>query len=513
MISRKRCLRGFITACALAAMALSPMPAAVAQSTPRTDTQSTQVSGTGADTAEVVTPVSSLDAAKKESQLRQRPDGDAAKTAPSLLARKLPAVDFATAERRNRQTAMKYHQTSDGGAVSPQAAPPSIGDTPDPKLLQECFKGDGVTSDFGRVHNRFTYCNERAGKVTFSWKLPGGQKVRRGTNWFIYQIFAQGDESSRRIRVFSRVKEGSLRYDWAFPWDQWVTGPGTRLNLMANCPDSFTVCHAAPSSVSMPFIAWDHNTKWYHWDVFGHEGAGVGRDKITLSRFQMQFWPDWNNPEEVEAGASTPRWMRCDSANYFWRLYKKRPRACVFNEVTPRLTYRTDQGSNHRSVAFHIYTAQYHPNETYPLLVPPGVPQPRDKRIPGRYDPDNPNAPGLHRITKKLEPGQYLANSQNKDGACYDTGPYSDEYADTGLPADERPDKPYEQCDEYPFASTLEGAANPYWDFSVKAVPATENGAAGNLLRDYYVDDRILVWDPSLPNPEANNDRFYVHIS
>ncbi|WP_425577910.1 NucA/NucB deoxyribonuclease domain-containing protein, partial [Streptomyces glomeratus] len=509
MIARKRRLRGFAAACALAAMALSSMPAAVAQSAPGTDSRLVQTSATGADTSEVVTPVSSLDAAKKESRLRQRPDGDAAKVAPSPAARKLPAVDFATAERRNRQTAMEYHQTSDGGAVSPQAAPPPIGDTPDPKLLQECFKADGATSDFGRVHNRFTYCNERHARVNFYWKVRG-QKIWRGTNTFTYQIFAQGDETSRRIRVFSRVKAGTMRYDWAFPWDQWTTGPDTRLNLMANCPDSFTMCHAAPSSVSMPFIAWDHNTKWFNWDVFGHKGAGLGRDKITLSRFQMDFWPDWSNPAEVDAGASTPRWMRCDSANYFRRGSKKLPEACVFNEVTPRLTYRTDAGSDHRSVAFHIYTAQYHPNQTYPLLVPPGVPQPRDKRIPGRYDPGHPNAPGLHRITEKLEPGQYKANRDHKDGACYGKGPYRDEYADTGLPADERPQPPAYQCDEYPFASTLEGAGNPYWDFSVKAVPRQENGAAGILLKGYYVDDRILVWDSSLPNPEANNDRFFV---
>ncbi|MGV9732410.1 NucA/NucB deoxyribonuclease domain-containing protein, partial [Streptomyces albogriseolus] len=29
-----------------------------------------------------------------------------------------------------------------------------------------------------------------------------------------------------------------------------------------------------------------------------------------------------------------------------------------------------------------------------------------------------------------------------------------------------------EQCDEYPFASTLEGAGKASWDFSVKSVSA-----------------------------------------
>ncbi|MFE1521670.1 NucA/NucB deoxyribonuclease domain-containing protein [[Kitasatospora] papulosa] len=69
-----------------------------------------------------------------------------------------------------------------------------------------------------------------------------------------------------------------------------------------------------------------------------------------------------------------------------------------------------------------------------------------------------------------------------------------------------------QQCDDYPFASTLEGAGNLRPDFSVKSIPAGDNRVAGGMLRKYYVDDRILAWNPALQRPYQTNDRFYVQI-
>ncbi|MFC7614376.1 NucA/NucB deoxyribonuclease domain-containing protein [Actinokineospora soli] len=121
----------------------------------------------------------------------------------------------------------------------------------------------------------------------------------------------------------------------------------------------------------------------------------------------------------------------------------------------------------------------------------------------------DPTAPGLHRITETLHPGEYLNNRNHKDGACYKTGPERDLYLDTGLP---RPPIPsIEQCDEYPFASTLEGAAHPHWDFSVMAVPVSDNASGGGQLVTFYHEDRVLAWDFDLP--ESINDEFWVEIA
>ncbi|MFJ8387705.1 NucA/NucB deoxyribonuclease domain-containing protein [Streptomyces sp. NPDC094438] len=419
-----------------------------------------------------------------------------------------PALDFAQAEKLTRQSAAQHGQTSDGGTSSAGAAAVSaaapIGTTPDDALVKECFNKDSET-EFGRVLNRFTYCNRHQTSVEF-YEIDDGVPNKVGTTDFTYETFAQGDNTSRRIRTFARVQEDSVHYHWNW-WDDIFTAPNVNLDLMASCVDNFELCHASLGPVSMPFVVWDNNNDWYYWDVYNHENKGQGRDRILNTRWYLEFWGEGGGYTTVQRGHTAARWTRCDSADYFSRGTAKYPQACIFSEVVPRLTYET--ASEYRSVAFHIFEAQEHPNGTYPLLVPPGVPRPRDKRIPGKYIAGDATAPGLHRIREGVDP-EYKDNGDHKDGACYKKGPYKNEYLDTGLPVP--PDTATEQCDEYPFASTLEGAANPYWDFSVKAVPSPDNSKAGTKLGSYYVDDRILSWDPSLPDAMNTNDRYYVHI-
>ncbi|MFI7224082.1 DNRLRE domain-containing protein [Nonomuraea angiospora] len=46
-------------------------------------------------------------------------------------------------------------------------------------------------------------------------------------------------------------------------------------------------------------------------------------------------------------------------------------------------------------------------------------------------------------------------------------------------------------CDEYPFASTLEGAASTEWDFSIRAIKAKDNQDQGNALGRFYAEFRV----------------------
>lgn len=50
------------------------------------------------------------------------------------------------------------------------------------------------------------------------------------------------------------------------------------------------------------------------------------------------------------------------------------------------------------------------------------------------------------------------------------------------------------QCDEYPFASTYEGAA--IGNFSVRYIPASANQAHGHYLASFYAYERILHMVP-----------------
>ncbi|WP_344896246.1 DNRLRE domain-containing protein [Nonomuraea antimicrobica] len=56
-------------------------------------------------------------------------------------------------------------------------------------------------------------------------------------------------------------------------------------------------------------------------------------------------------------------------------------------------------------------------------------------------------------------------------------------------------------CDEYPFASTFEGAKSTEWDFSIRAIKAKDNQDQGNALGRFYAQFRV-----------GNENSFWVMI-
>lgn len=409
------------------------------------------------------------------------------------------------AQKLARENAIAHNSVSSRDSrefVPGKVAAQAIGEKPDEGEVNACLTGD-AENGFGRVYNRFTFCRRDDWTLEFFRVSPNRPPEYMGRNTFNLDLFAKGDDTFRRARVWAKVQYDSVEYDWKYPWDEWFTGPDIRLSLMAECGFGLEVCHASPGPATMPFIVWDNNRSWFSWDVYGHEDAGVGRDRISFSDFYMQAFGEGEGYTTVGPRAeSERRGLRCDSAQDFRAGQRK---ACIFSEVIPRLAYDLDDWEV-REVARHIKIAQDQPSTTYPKLTPTD-PQPRAKRIPGKYEPGNGAAPGLHRITP-AEP-EYQDNRNHKDGACFGTGPYKDLYVDLGLP--EPPQQGVEECDEYPFASTLEGAAHPVWDFSVRSVLNFQNSTAGGRLGTYYFDDRILRYDFGLS--DDLNDRFYINIT
>ncbi|MFI1094469.1 NucA/NucB deoxyribonuclease domain-containing protein [Streptomyces sp. NPDC020917] len=66
---------------------------------------------------------------------------------------------------------------------------------------------------------------------------------------------------------------------------------------------------------------------------------------------------------------------------------------------------------------------------------------------------------------------------------------------------------PNTDCDEYPFASTLEGAANwgNFRNYVVKPIGSKDNQDAGTQLGEFYAEQRIL-------GDNGINDPFYVAV-
>ncbi|MER6239069.1 NucA/NucB deoxyribonuclease domain-containing protein [Streptomyces clavifer] len=524
-MSPRRSWRFRTTATAIAAsLLILPIHLATAQPAPATASheQTAESSAAGTTTLTMKVGISQDTLAEFRSQGRQaRSAGKPSLPVPdhtSQSTQRTTTDETAVRTVPPSLTLLGAQQTSkEAAAASPPPSPNEdtpkpfvaapIGETPDAALSEACFKADNVETGIGRIHNRFTYCT-RVNIEAVYWSIDnkGIPIEEEGTTTAQLEVFSQGDDTDRRARVFAQIRKDSVDYDWG-PLDNIFVAPNVPLSLLGQCVQDSDVCHATRGSYTMPWATWDNNPAWAWWDLYNHEAVSEGRDKISYNQWTIELFTDNQEYKTLIRGRTPARMLRCDSATYFNLGKAKYPKACIFSEVTPHLTYTL--GSTHHAVAEHIDAAQNRPNSTYPLLAPPGVPWPRNKYIPGKYIAGNPDAPGLHRITKALHPTQSKANKDNKDGACFKTGPERDKYLDTGLPT--RPPAG-EQCDEYPFASTLEGAGNPKPDFSVKSIPATDNRVAGGILRKYYVDDRILAWDASLPRPTETNDRFYVHI-
>lgn len=376
-------------------------------------------------------------------------------------------------------------------------------DEPDENFVKNCTSLPGARSEIGRIHNRFEYC-QRGDLVIDYYEIytgtPPKPPKKVGTTEAKFTIIGLASNQTRKARIFFRIERGSVDYDWG-PWDNWFTAPNQSFSVVGDCRESPGDCHGAFSGVDHTLSGWDTGV-WAKWDIYSHEDRSTYQDKVLYHRWFIKIGSGGEGKYKLLKDTALPdRIIRCDSATYF----QFAPEACVFYEVLPHITYSTGDREV-ALVANHIKIAQDIPEAAFPLLVPEGYPSPRDKKIPGRLGDDA--GKGLHRYDP-IHTGLAKDHENHKEAACYRTGVERDRYYDLWLPRPPQP--PGEQCDEYPFASTIEGASHPDWDFSVRAVPQRQNSVAGGRLRGYYTRDRILYTDPS---PEAViSDEFWVEIT
>lgn len=151
---------------------------------------------------------------------------------------------------------------------------------------------------------------------------------------------------------------------------------------------------------------------------------------------------------------SDPVASRCDSSQL------RTSQACIFNNVAPFLVYdRADQTYPVTAVADNIRYAQ----DTL--------------GAPGKFAGTAPVGPALTRLRDGDKKRNNYKISYN---TCRSSNP----------PWDWR----IQQCDEYPFQSTYQGAASGGPSIA-SLVPAKQNREAGIQLKNYYDWDRILDGD------------------
>ncbi|MFJ2875812.1 NucA/NucB deoxyribonuclease domain-containing protein [Streptomyces sp. NPDC087298] len=147
------------------------------------------------------------------------------------------------------------------------------------------------------------------------------------------------------------------------------------------------------------------------------------------------------------------------------------------------LEYSSQPGAPEKAVADHIKLAFTNPKATKPLNA--------NKDVPG----DTVDQPLTRLYADKKR------HARNRAVAVRECKRYwGANYADGG-----------KECDEFPFASTYEGAAIEEYDIHVEkknysAMPldGAQNGAAGNLLAGFYMNNRMI---------DGPEDGFIVKIS
>lgn len=366
---------------------------------------------------------------------------------------------------------------------------------PPPPGYRACLAGAGVNDLPGRVHNRFLWC-QRGTIVTAVLRWGADDLIKVGFVSLDFEAVGVGRNEDRSVRLYFRPL--AVRYDGFDFISRWFDAPYIELAVQPECTQTEQYCNVGQGPVQREFLSWGANRYWSHWDLFSHDAMAdpADEDKVLYHQWHWAFSAstpkvDW----EVDvSGVGQDHGLRCDSASYFSWGRATYPEACIFNDVIPHLQYRIGD-RRLAAVARHIRDAQDTPDSTYPIETwSNALPlDPRAKTIPGKYTGST-GDPGLHRVP--VDSDIYEENGRVKDAACFSQAPY----LLTGL----QPRPGWRQdCDEYPFASTEEGAANPFWDFSVRAVPLSQNRSAGGVLRWYYFSDRILYYD---------HDRFYVEI-
>lgn len=376
--------------------------------------------------------------------------------------------------------------------AAPQAAtlglpPTNLGDEPPAQDTSQCLDRGGASSAQGETLNRWLWCQKLRIGVQY-FKIVDGKPEYQGTSSVAYHAVAVGNGQQRVLRTYLQAQYGSVEYDdWSL-WDRYFTAPGLKMFILSDCAEGYDYCVSTGSGIEHTFDEWDYHREWLHWDIYSQEEASTATDKVLFHHWHFRFGGSGGGYVGPEA-TTADRAFRCDSANYFSQFGVDYPKACINYEVIPHLQYNISD-TRVTSVAQHIRVAQDSPDSTYPIELEP-------KHIPGKYTGTRDDQ-GLHRVADGSITAQ--ANEDWKNYACNRTGPYGGDQAWRGLPPY---DTATQDCDEYPFQSTEEGAANFTWDFSVRAVPSGENRSAGGLLRWYYFSDRVLY----------GNDAFWVEIN
>ncbi|WP_328394562.1 hypothetical protein OHS70_06450 [Streptomyces sp. NBC_00390] len=387
-----------------------------------------------------------------------------------------PAASYAPPAAQPSATAPAPERPKGASArLAPMATYPEPART---MTYDECRNGLGSTQKFF-IKSRFAVCsgatflqtwlqnNRPVGESMFNVRVVGTIPLNSREITFTYYFTEMQSTGRTATSAMKVATKGAIPQSWpsGVRYTQGGTPPGTKTFDELKRQRTYThTVSAAP-------------------------GQGSGSSDQVFSVYEPVVTitppPGWKLGGELTGKLFmlAPRW---DAATYLANSTgggtPARKGAATFSYL-PTLTYSAKEGAEEKAVAEHIRTAFTKPLDTKPYMSAKNVPG-QDTKAP------------LHRLVQKTR------KDDNRKAAVKQCKRYwGDGYAWGGT----------RECDEYPFATTYEGAAQADHDseakkfnFSVLPVAKADNGAAGSLLLGFYAKNRLV---------DGSDDGFLVKIT
>lgn len=317
----------------------------------------------------------------------------------------------------------------------------------------------------GWIKNHFAYCQ---------MQLHGHVAVDCWLGPFLCRTV--GTFGARSILI-GYGKKGERRVEFDFMFDPIVaTGVylGAQLEVEMECDANGGGCQAGSNtSRSAPIAAWIANRDArFEFTSPALPPDPANGEQVVTAAFRPHYEIDARRSAHDRDYRGPEGGVRFDSAWYL--TYSE---GAIFDRTTPSMAYSLSDEAVKMS-ARHIHDALNHPESTKPEVA--------NKHIPGGSASDTIRRLYHEQVRRDL-------NRATSTGVCRTEWPG---YPDLG-----------QDCDEFPFASTYEGAARflyagtRYGMFSVRPINAPDNQEAGRRLGVWYGEDRIL-----------DGDRFFVRI-
>ncbi|WP_301175537.1 NucA/NucB deoxyribonuclease domain-containing protein [Actinomadura geliboluensis] len=385
----------------------------------------------------------------------------------------------------------------------------------------ECLAHEIEDTSVGWVRDRTHFCNHAEDLMLSVIDNGTGSPGVVWFDWLVYGVGSTGSGSQRTLTIHQELL--NVEVDADFPMSE-----STPISMYAACsvqtpkPVKLGACNTA-NVVTKTIEGWQSEpyaaqALWSQ-DLSPEDQlpTGEGQENVVMVGFTPTVTligpAIAGKQRQASAASDVPPLIPEQSFNAYARFdsaqYLSTKKGATFRGVVPHLNYDLS-GERVKELAAHIEEAcdPDRVNGTYPPYLE------GDKFIPG-CDSDH----LLHRLTSAKggeNQERYNANSNAKDRNC-----------NAGTPSTPTPGS--KDCDEFPFASTYEGAAaseRPTSEFagggkpnqfSIKRIDSTQNQNGGRDLNTWYNQDRILDWASGGSCPVCADgkwrDGFWVRIS